>query len=487
MHRGGKIPPFPSLAELDAPSPPQFSIFGRPGTSARADLEPGPSAKSDLEPGPSKKDDRGSAAQAAHGPVAGGRPADVFEEPMASLVAGALEHDVEMLVAAELDDQSPLRTPSLSPVVPRKKRTWSQLGSVARAAREQVSQRPRGKQPAARAALGPVPRRLRRKTPAAQAAQRPLAPGGRAGRDAWRAMAPGLACTHPGCDFVAGGATPRTQYTTMNRHVREKHTQGGATRKKRRQETQRQRLSLRRCVGAVAAGRGLGGAQARGGVGVGATSYKMYVTCPPSRNGYFTALLKRFAAAGFSISCIHRRKGIDYAQYMKAAARAAKTPAAKVARRFGRKEPPKGLQSSQFLHWNFWANFLPTAQAAFKQNPTLRSVFWMEDDAAFRKGGATCPADLVLEACENCWPAAAWCGYVRIGGKPTYQSHLVAVTPESCGSLRCELHAENVGSWCGLDTAIRNVQARRPELVKCPPTSLSYQIKHTLRGRRAAA
>ena len=57
-----------------------------------------------------------------------------------------------------------------------------------------------------------------------------------------------------GNDASRTAAENRTQRTTMNPHVREEHTQGGATRRKRRQETQRQRLSLRRCVGAVAAG-----------------------------------------------------------------------------------------------------------------------------------------------------------------------------------------------------------------------------------------
>jgi len=168
---------------------------------------------------------------------------------------------------------------------------------------------------------------------------------------------------------------------------------------------------------------------------------------------------------------IHRRRGMDYVMYEKATARAAKTPAARAAvpRKIGKSRPPGGLHKSQLLHWDFWANFLLTARADFQRNLALRGEFWVEDDAAFRKGGATCPADLVLAACESCWPAAAWCGYVRVKGKPTYHTHLLAVTPESCERLRRELRPENVGGWHGLDTAMRKVQDQNPELVKCPP------------------
>jgi hypothetical protein len=145
------------------------------------------------------------------------------------------------------------------------------------------------------------------------------------------------------------------------------------------------------------------------------------------------------------------------------------------------------LEKSQFLHWDFWANFLTTAKRDFAQTPALRFVFWVEDDAAFRPSGETCPADRVLQACESNWPSATWCGYSRVGGQPRYQSHLLAVTKQSCEALRRELHRDKVGDWFGLDTAIYRVAAvgfEGRELVKHPSHSLCYQVKHGLEGRR---
>jgi hypothetical protein len=180
---------------------------------------------------------------------------------------------------------------------------------------------------------------------------------------------------------------------------------------------------------------------------------------------------------------------MDYAMYRAEAARAAETAAraAKPRRKYGGAIPPVGLKKSQFLHWDFWANFLTTAKRDFAQTPALRFVFWVEDDAAFRPSGETCPADRVLQACESNWPSATWCGYSRVGGQPRYQSHLLAVTKQSCEALRRELHRDQVGDWFGLDTAIYRVAAvgfEGRELVKHPSHSLCYQVKHGLEGRR---
>ena len=208
----------------------------------------------------------------------------------------------------------------------------------------------------------------------------------------------------------------------MNRHIREEHAKGGATCKKKRRKAQDGRAVLLRAhdVGGARGPRGgatLGGGEARGEGGGGATPYKMYVTSPIRRKGYYEALLTRFAEAGFTIANIRRRRGMDYAMYRAEAARAAETAAraAKPRRKYGGAIPPAGLKKCQFLHWDFWANFLTTAKRDFEENPALRFVFWVEDDAAFRPSGETCPADRVLQACESNWPSATWCGYSRVG------------------------------------------------------------------------
>ena len=169
----------------------------------------------------------------------------------------------------------------------------------------------------------------------------------------------------------------------MNRHLREGHPskRRGATCKKLRQNKQRDRAALCRALKRPAqsleargGGETLGGGEARGGGGGGATPYMMYVTSPPHREGFYEGLLGRFAEAGFAISNIRRRKGMDFAVY---AARAAKAkPAARAAkqahvsrRKFGTALPPAGLAQSQFLHWDFLANFLPTAKREFGKNP----------------------------------------------------------------------------------------------------------------------
>lgn len=281
--------------------------------------------------------------------------------------------------------------------------------------------------------------------------------------------------------------------SNYNRHLREEHPpKGGAICKKARQKSQRDRAAtLRRAAALKRPAQPLearsGGGEARGEGGGGATSYVMYVTCPSHRVGFYEGLLVRFAGAGFAIANIHRRKGMDFAVY---AARAAKAkPAARhdARRRFGTAFPPAGLERSQFLHWDFVRNFLPLAQKVFDKNRALRFVFWVEDDAAFRPSGETCPADRVLQACESSWPSATWCGYARVKREPRYQSHLLAVTPWSCGALRRELHPDRVGGWYGLDTAIYKVAAVEVDgqaLIKCPPESLSHQLNHRLKGRR---
>ena len=52
---------------------------------------------------------------------------------------------------------------------------------------------------------------------------------------------------------------------------------------------------------------------------------------------------------------------------------------------------------------------------------------------------------------------------------------------------RASANTAPVGNWYGLDTAIRKVAAvevEGRELIKCPPESLSYQIRYSSRGRR---
>ena len=141
--------------------------------------------------------------------------------------------------------------------------------------------------------------------------------------------------------------------------------------------------------------------------------------------------------------------------------------------------------------YDFHASFLPAA-ISFMEDSGYQWVAWLEDDIKFpAKRRVEELADLALLMS----PATAWAGYLKVGGKPRWQSHLLVMSLKAAQRMLAELEAckdadtkgmAEYAHLVGLDTWVRNCLSKTVDgqpLVRATPSSMGSQRGHAHKWR----
>ena len=261
------------------------------------------------------------------------------------------------------------------------------------------------------------------------------------------------------CRLVFVGATAKSARNQLSRHRREFHVRSGALH--RRREQQRARMALTRSgPSAALAATAPAFALAR--------HLAVFITAPDFRESMYVSAVAHLVSVGCPISCIHRRRGIDFRSYIDSA---------------GASRYPKGLACSTFLMYDFHKHFLPAATKLFDRFRDLTCVLWLEDDCRMKPGRTMAH---VMDGARACEPSVGWLGYLRVGGQPRWQSHIVSVSRWSAPALKRELDTRQrqgtspVQYLKGLDTMLRDLQAvthKGHALVRALPESMACQTR----------
>lgn len=266
---------------------------------------------------------------------------------------------------------------------------------------------------------------------------------------------PTLTWTCPSCAKRLIASTKASLSSNRSRHLREEHGDGNA--KRRRQDQQAARLRAVR--GAAHAGSDA------------PSPVAAFITSPSHRDELYDQCFRECLRIGFLPSQVHRRRGMDFSKYVADGLARMKNPMGVVG-------VPEGLRKDTFLMWDFHANFLPTALAAFEQDKGLRAVFWLEDDTSFRKGVT---AEALLEACLEAPDSIAWLAYTKKDCVPAWGSHCVGLTRSGAALARQRLNDEEAASrtagselsyLCGLDTWLKKGQPSK--LVRAAAKSMAF-------------
>ena len=163
-----------------------------------------------------------------------------------------------------------------------------------------------------------------------------------------------------------------------------------------------------------------------------------------------------FVKAGFHISKIKRREGIDL-----------------------QKHPH--IPRHQVITTYVLEYLRLELQQRFIQNPNLRYIMFAEDDCRLKRG--TC-AENVMQAALAAGPKIGWLGYYIRQGAPRYGCHLLSFSPASTTHLD-ELHKQHQkGGLPAFDTVLHHLASDNAEVIYVPPSPLASQAAHAFVGRR---
>ena len=282
----------------------------------------------------------------------------------------------------------------------------------------------------------------------------------------------------PECGDRVKANSPKSLSSARDRHRRERHlpNAGQGIANRRQQQATRQRV-----VRGIASG------------GINRDEHPnclLFVTCPDYRMDHHDATFAGMIEAGFEAREVHRRRGIDFSQYLNDLQAAGDGIA-----RVGSQRLPRGLRKNTFLMFDFHRFFLPLVLSKFSEDASLEWCFWVEDDCSFAGRDATIASQVLACAASLRASGACWMGYSRRKGAPRYQSHLVALSRTGAEAMAEHLDetanaAKQAGDHLayleGLDTFLHKAQKTtkygRP-LVVAAPTSMARQRKHTRVGR----
>ena len=264
-------------------------------------------------------------------------------------------------------------------------------------------------------------------------------------------------CPIEGCGWKTEAQSTYACRQSLNRHLREEHSEG--PHKRRRQEMQRMRLQHSRSSDDDHA------------------NCLALVVSPLHRDALYAKAVETLSDCGLPVARIRRRHGIDWLAYQRASEEGSRRPY----------DLPRGLKRHTFLMWDFHKSFLPAVAAAFEADDDLDLVFWVEDDIKI-KDGVTWTE--VVAACGDNPAPLTWLAYYKVKGRPRYGTHLLAVHRDGLSALLSHLDAMEAASTDrmdyleGLDTFCFHLLEQDDGLVAVASQSLAEQRRHTMRGRR---
>ena len=254
-----------------------------------------------------------------------------------------------------------------------------------------------------------------------------------------------------------GFSSKKSSASSKNRHIREKHKKGGAAlavrRKHRDARAHKDTRVHFRVQGAPTQARIPLSETARAGT---AAEYDIIVLCPQRRYVMFEQTRAHFVKAGFHISKIKRREGIDL-----------------------QKHPY--IPRHQVITTYVLEYLRLELQQRFIQNPNLRYIIFAEDDCRLKRG--TC-AENVMQVALAAGPKIGWLGYYIRQGAPRYGCHHLSFSPASTTHLD-ELHKQHQkGGLPAFDTVLHHLASDNAEVIYVPPSPLASQAAHAFVGRR---
>ena len=271
-----------------------------------------------------------------------------------------------------------------------------------------------------------------------------------------------------------GFNSKKSAASSKNRHIREKLKQGGAAlaarrlhRDARAHQDQRAHFRVRGTVLAKDRTRSRG--LSRFGRTIEArmylsetvcagtaAEYDIIVLCPQRRYVMFEQTRAHFVKAGFHISKIKRREGIDLQKHPHI--------------------PRRQVITTYVLEY-----LRLELQQRFIQNPNLRYIMFAEDDCRLKRG--TC-AENVMQAALAAGPKIGWLGYYIRQGAPRYGCHVLSFSPASTTHID-ELHKQHQkGGLPAFDTVLHHLASDNAEVIYVPPSPLASQAAHAFVGRR---
>ena len=160
--------------------------------------------------------------------------------------------------------------------------------------------------------------------------------------------------------------------------------------------------------------------------------------------------------AGFHISSIRRREGIDLKKHT-------------------------DVRRDQAITKYVLELLLPEVRKRFSLNSKLRHVFYVEDDCRIIAGKGF--GD-VHEAALAAGRKIGWLAYFTRNGEPRWGTHLVSFSRASFVHLEQLLNKHRQGGLPAFDTVLHRLAKDSPESVYIAPAPLAHQAKHALAGRR---
>jgi len=214
-----------------------------------------------------------------------------------------------------------------------------------------------------------------------------------------------------------------------------------------------------------------------------------WITCPRRRDDLFKMARAECLKIGFKLGDVHRRVGIDWKSYTANQMKCTCDVSNKWCWCGAHTRMPPGLKKHTFLMYDFHVFFLPTA-INFMKESGYQWVAWLEDDVKFPANRRVEEfADLAL----GMSPATVWAGYMKVGGKPKWQSHLLLMSLKAAERMLAELDASEAagmshkrGHLVGLDTWVCNCMSKMvggQSLVRASPSSMGSQRGHEYRWR----
>ena len=189
---------------------------------------------------------------------------------------------------------------------------------------------------------------------------------------------------------------------------------------------------------------------------------------------------------GFKVKEIRRRGGILWSEYKKNQQECTCDVSSKWCWCGALTRIAPSLKKHTFLMYDFHVNFLPAAIAQMEE-AGYKWAAWMEDDVVFPAGRRV---DELADVALRMSPATVWAGYMKVGGKPRWQSHLLLMSLAAAKAMLAELDACKLEETknnhahphlCGLDTWIRDCQFKTVDnvpIVRVSPTVLGRQRGH---------
>lgn len=251
--------------------------------------------------------------------------------------------------------------------------------------------------------------------------------------------------TCPECGAArAGYLTVKSARAARDRHMREKHRDGGSALAERRRGRDAGRQRARR--GSALADLPQGSC----------LEYLCFVLCPQRRYDMYEQVRNHLVQSGFHISRITRREGIDLAKH-------------------------PNVPRHQVVTRYVLESLLPELRLRFSSDSGLRYIFHLEDDCRLKRGKAFGDARGHALAAGS---RIGWLGYARKDGEPRWQTHLLSFTPASIAHLERLLVEFRQCGLPAFDIVLWRFARDSPQSVCIAPESIAYQIGHTLTGRR---